>query len=130
MGSPDEMPDRGTGARAYGRPEAVHPSLILARLRSGWRQPTGQLPKTAHVIITGQPCARSMSIQVLGVARWLLTRPHARNLSPSLYSLRANTFAPLESPVLWTSPVVDDISVPANSLNRLNSQPPAPQHTP
>ncbi|KAG6301335.1 hypothetical protein E4U45_003391 [Claviceps purpurea] len=105
------MPDRGTGARAYGRPEAVHPSLILARLRSAWRQPTGQLPKTAHVIITGQPCARSMSIQVLGVARWLLTRPHARNLSPSLYSLRANTFAPLD-------------------LNRLNSQPPAPQHTP
>ncbi|KAG6294734.1 hypothetical protein E4U09_002513 [Claviceps aff. purpurea] len=67
-----------------------------------WRQPTGQLPKTAHVIITGQP----------------------------FYGVRANTFAPLESPVLWTSPVVDDISVPANSLNRLNSQPPAPQHTP
>ncbi|KAG5994080.1 hypothetical protein E4U52_001443 [Claviceps spartinae] len=111
------MPDRGAGARAFGKPEAVHrydPSLILARLCSAWRQPTGQLPKTAHVIITGQPCARSMSIQVLDVARWLLTRPHARNLSPSLYSVQST----------------GQYFVPANSLNRLNSQPPAPQHTP
>ncbi|KAG6120941.1 hypothetical protein E4U13_005698 [Claviceps humidiphila] len=130
------MPDRGAGARAFGKPEAVHPSLILARLCSAWRQPTGQLPKTAHVIITGQPCARSMSIQVLGVARWLLTRPHARNLSPSLYSVQSR-YGPTRlrlSSLRCSGPARSSTTslefVPANSLNRLNSQPPAPQHTP
>ncbi|KAG5951605.1 hypothetical protein E4U57_006824 [Claviceps arundinis] len=37
------------------------------------------------------------------------------------YSLRANTFTPLESPVLWTSPVVDDVS---GVCSRQQPQPP------
>ncbi|KAG5972529.1 hypothetical protein E4U58_006454 [Claviceps cyperi] len=46
---------------------------------------------------------------------------------PATFSLPSTVYGPtrlppLESPVLWTSPVVDDVSVPANSLNHLNSE--------